>query len=119
MLNPTCRSAPVQVITNISNRSVLRELKLIPPELPAHRQITISPEVGPGHTPDRPEPGGVPAAMFLASHGKTVYLFEKMGKLGGTCLFAGCIPSKIFIEAAKARIGKFWGFISSDRMLPT
>jgi len=33
-------------------------------------------------------PGGTPAAMQLASQGKTVLL-------GGACLFVGCIPSKI------------------------
>lgn len=46
-------------------------------------------------------PGGVPASLFLLSHGKSVCLFEKSGNLGGTCLFEGCIPSKIFIESAK------------------
>ncbi len=46
-------------------------------------------------------PGGVPAALFLLSKGKSVCLFEKSGHLGGTCLFEGCIPSKIFIESAK------------------
>ena len=46
-------------------------------------------------------PGGVPAALFLLSKGKSVALFETTGNLGGTCLFEGCIPSKIFIETAK------------------
>ncbi len=40
-------------------------------------------------------PGGTPAAMQLASKGKKVLLVEKSGKLGGACLFSGCIPSKI------------------------
>lgn len=40
-------------------------------------------------------PGGTPAAMRLASQGKTVLLVEESGKLGGACLFVGCIPSKI------------------------
>ena len=40
-------------------------------------------------------PGGTPAAMQLASQGKTVLLVEESGKLGGACLFVGCIPSKI------------------------
>lgn len=40
-------------------------------------------------------PGGTPAAMQLASQGKSVLLVEESGKLGGACLFAGCIPSKI------------------------
>ncbi len=46
-------------------------------------------------------PGGVPAALFLLSKGQSVCLFETTGNLGGTCLFEGCIPSKIFIETAK------------------
>ena len=40
-------------------------------------------------------PGGTPAAMQLASQGKSVLLVEESGKLGGACLFTGCIPSKI------------------------
>ncbi len=40
-------------------------------------------------------PGGTPAAMRLASLGKKVLLVEGTGKLGGACLFVGCIPSKI------------------------
>jgi len=45
-------------------------------------------------------PGGTPAAMQLASRGKRVLLVEKSGKLGGACLFVGCIPSKIIRHAA-------------------
>ena len=40
-------------------------------------------------------PGGTPAAMALAGAGKKVLLVEASGKLGGACLFVGCIPSKI------------------------
>ncbi len=40
-------------------------------------------------------PGGTPAAMQLAAQGKSVLLVEESGKLGGACLFVGCIPSKI------------------------
>jgi len=40
-------------------------------------------------------PGGTPAALQLASQGKSVLLVEESGKLGGACLFVGCIPSKI------------------------
>ncbi len=40
-------------------------------------------------------PGGTPAAIQLSSQGKSVLLVEKSGKLGGACLFVGCIPSKI------------------------
>ena len=45
-------------------------------------------------------PGGTPAAMALAAAGKKVLLAEKTGKLGGACLFTGCIPSKIVRKAA-------------------
>lgn len=46
-------------------------------------------------------PGGTPAAMALAAAGKDVMLVEKGPGLGGTCLFEGCIPSKIFRESAR------------------
>jgi len=46
-------------------------------------------------------PGGTPAAMALASMGKKVILVEAGQGLGGTCLFEGCIPSKIIRESAR------------------
>ncbi|HEC06722.1 MAG TPA: NAD(P)/FAD-dependent oxidoreductase [Thiolapillus brandeum] len=46
-------------------------------------------------------PGGTPVASALASAGKQVLLVEKGAGLGGTCLFEGCIPSKIFRESAR------------------
>jgi len=46
-------------------------------------------------------PGGTPAAMALAAAGNSVMLVEKGQGLGGTCLFEGCIPSKIFRESAR------------------
>ncbi|MGA8005141.1 MAG: NAD(P)/FAD-dependent oxidoreductase [Burkholderiales bacterium] len=46
-------------------------------------------------------PGGTPAAMALASAGRRVLLVEKGAGLGGTCLFEGCIPSKILRESAE------------------
>ena len=46
-------------------------------------------------------PGGTPAAMALATAGKRVLLVEKGEGLGGTCLFKGCIPSKILRESAR------------------
>ena len=46
-------------------------------------------------------PGGTPAAMALAMAGKQVLLVESGAGLGGTCLFEGCIPSKIFRESAR------------------
>ncbi len=45
-------------------------------------------------------PGGTPAAIDLATSGKRVLLVEKSGKLGGACLFIGCIPSKIIKHSA-------------------
>jgi len=46
-------------------------------------------------------PGGTPTAMALASAGKQVLLVERGEGLGGTCLFEGCIPSKIMRESAR------------------
>ena len=46
-------------------------------------------------------PGGTPAALALASAGRHVLLVEKGAGLGGTCLFEGCIPSKILHESAQ------------------
>ncbi len=46
-------------------------------------------------------PGGTPTAMALASAGKQVLLVESGAGLGGTCLFEGCIPSKILRESAR------------------
>jgi dihydrolipoamide dehydrogenase len=65
-------------------------------------------------------PGGTPAAMQLASQGKSVLLVEESGKLGGACLFIGCIPSKIirhwsdeFMAERKYRDKETWS--SEDR----
>ena len=46
-------------------------------------------------------PGGTPAAMALAQAGKKVLLVEAGAGLGESCLFEGCIPSKIFRETAQ------------------
>jgi dihydrolipoamide dehydrogenase len=43
--------------------------------------------------------GGVPLAIALAGEGKHVVLFER-GAFGGTCINAGCTPSKAFLAAA-------------------
>ncbi len=46
-------------------------------------------------------PAGTPAAMALAQADRKVTLVEEGPGLGGTCLFEGCIPSKIFRETAR------------------
>ena len=46
-------------------------------------------------------PGGTPAAMALATAGRSVLLVETRAGRGGTCLFEGCIPSKILRESAR------------------
>ena len=48
-------------------------------------------------------PGGTPLAMGAAKAGRQVVLVEAGAGLGGTCLFHGCIPSKIFRESAMLR----------------
>ena len=49
-------------------------------------------------------PGGTPAALALAQAGTRVLLVESGRGLGGTCLFEGCIPSKIYREVAARRV---------------
>ena len=49
-------------------------------------------------------PGGTPAALALAQAGRRVLLVEAGQGLGGTCLFEGCIPSKIYREIAARRV---------------
>ena len=44
--------------------------------------------------------GGYVAAIRAAQLGKTVAVVEK-GKLGGTCLHRGCIPSKALLRSAE------------------
>lgn len=45
-------------------------------------------------------PGGYPAAIRAAQLGKSVAVVERE-QLGGTCLNWGCIPTKLFINAAE------------------
>ncbi len=45
-------------------------------------------------------PGGYPAAIKLAQHGKKVALVEA-GDIGGTCLNRGCIPTKTLLSNAE------------------
>ena len=60
--------------------------------------------------------------MALAGAGKRVLLVEAGRGLGGTCLFEGCIPSKIFRETAARRyeIGRAddFGLHMPDAELP-
>jgi len=59
-------------------------------------------------------PGGTPAAMRLAGAGKKVLLVEALGKLGGACLFIGCIPSKIIKHGADAYAQGKHGTLNRD-----
>ncbi len=45
-------------------------------------------------------PGGYAAAFLAADEGMDVVLVEAEGKLGGTCLLRGCIPSKALLHVA-------------------
>ncbi|WP_448871449.1 dihydrolipoyl dehydrogenase [Desulfobulbus propionicus] len=45
-------------------------------------------------------PGGYTAAFRAADLGYTVCLIEEGGRLGGSCLNVGCIPSKTLLHAA-------------------
>ncbi|MEM9411893.1 MAG: dihydrolipoyl dehydrogenase [Planctomycetota bacterium] len=46
-------------------------------------------------------PGGYAAAFLAADLGMEVTLIEAEGRLGGTCLLRGCIPSKALLHVAK------------------
>lgn len=59
-------------------------------------------------------PGGYAAAFLAADEGMDVTLIEAEGKLGGTCLLRGCIPSKALLHVAKVineveELGHDWG----------
>src|SRR5262249_18412109 len=45
-------------------------------------------------------PGGYAAAFLAADEGLEVTLVEADSRLGGTCLFRGCIPSKALLHVA-------------------
>ena len=63
-------------------------------------------------------PAGTPSAMALATAGKQVLLVEKGEGLGGTCLFEGCIPSKILRESAR-RLRELRESVDFGLCLPT
>lgn len=46
-------------------------------------------------------PGGYAAAFLAADEGLDVALIESEGRLGGTCLLRGCIPSKALLHVAR------------------
>ena len=46
-------------------------------------------------------PGGYAAAFLAADEGLDVVLVESEGRLGGTCLLRGCIPSKALLHVAR------------------
>jgi dihydrolipoamide dehydrogenase len=59
-------------------------------------------------------PGGYAAAFLAADEGLQVVLVEAEGRLGGTCLLRGCIPSKALLHVAKVvaevdELGHDWG----------
>lgn len=63
-------------------------------------------------------PGGTPIALALARAGQQVMLVEQGPGLGGTCLFEGCIPSKIFRETAR-RVRELREALDFGLCLPT
>ena len=46
-------------------------------------------------------PGGYAAAFMAADNGLNVTLVEQEGRLGGTCLLRGCIPSKALLHVSR------------------
>ncbi|WP_254511567.1 dihydrolipoyl dehydrogenase [Anatilimnocola floriformis] len=64
-------------------------------------------------------PGGYAAAFFAADEGLEVVIVEQEGKLGGTCLLRGCIPSKALLHVARVikevdELKKDWGVTFGD-----
>ncbi len=59
-------------------------------------------------------PGGYAAAFLAADEGMSVVLIESEGRLGGTCLLRGCIPSKALLHVARVitevhELNQGWG----------
>lgn len=64
-------------------------------------------------------PGGYAAAFLAADEGLDVVLIEAEGKLGGSCLLRGCIPSKALLHVARViseveELNHDWGVTFSD-----
>ncbi len=63
-------------------------------------------------------PGGTPVAIEYAklNQEKSILLIDSLGKLGGECLFQGCIPSKIM--EASARYTEMLGEMEAFGIVP-
>lgn len=64
-------------------------------------------------------PGGYAAAFFAADEGLDVAIVESEGRLGGTCLLRGCIPSKALLHVSRVisevqELREDWGVEYSD-----
>ena len=64
-------------------------------------------------------PGGYAAAFLAADLGMEVTLIESEGKLGGTCLLRGCIPSKALLHVGRViaeaeEMSEDWGVAFGD-----
>ena len=66
--------------------------------------------------------GGMVAAEFAAALGLKVAVAEK-GRVGGDCLWTGCVPSKALLSSAKVahhlRTADQWGLPASDPEIDT
>ena len=56
--------------------------------------------------------GGYTAAFRAAQLGMRVALVDQ-GKIGGTCLHVGCIPTKALLESAELFAGQFLAVVCS------
>lgn len=64
-------------------------------------------------------PGGYAAAFLAADEGMEVTIVEAEGRMGGTCLLRGCIPSKALLHVARVIeeaeiLNKDWGVEFSE-----
>ncbi|MDQ6799121.1 MAG: FAD-dependent oxidoreductase, partial [Actinomycetota bacterium] len=66
--------------------------------------------------------GGMVAAEFAASLDLRVAVVER-GRVGGDCLWTGCVPSKSLLASAKAahtmRVADKWGLPAVDPEIDT
>lgn len=61
-------------------------------------------------------PGGYAAAFLAADEGMQVTIVEQEGRMGGTCLLRGCIPSKALLHVARVisevdELRESWGVV--------